>query len=200
MKRQLDPFLQDVDPEGAESKPGTRLQASPRRPKPRVSAKAKVIQYLSRREHATEELRQKLTATGYEAADIQSALDWAASHSFQSNDRFALSLHRRRASTYGDRAIEAELGQLGLKGTLKNLDADPQFNELLAESERAFDWMQRRYAAQLAAIYQAEEGLDSGELFKLKAKVWQALTRRGFEIRNIDTAWRRLTVELNSEQ
>lgn len=171
-----------------------------KRPKPRVSAKAKVIQYLSRREHATEELRQKLLGAGYEATDIQAALDWAKNHSFQSDDRFAVSLHRRRAPTFGDRAIESELAQLGLKGTLQSLASDTPSEELLPESERAFSWMQRRYASQMRAIYTSEDGLDRSELFKLKAKAWQALTRRGFEIRNIDAAWRRLTVELNSEQ
>lgn len=175
-------------------------EASPRKPKSRVSAKAKVIQYLSRREHATEELRQKLASAGYEGADIQAALEWAAQHSFQSDERFALSLHRRRASVYGDRAIESELSQLGLKGTLQNLGSDLQSEEILPESERAYEWLHRRYATQLSALYDSESGKNHPELFKLKAKAWQALTRRGFEIRNIDTAWRRLTVELNSDQ
>lgn len=180
--------------------PDSKREPQLARSKPRVSAKAKVIQYLSRREHATEELRQKLVGAGYDPEEITIALEWAKSHSFQCDERFAVSLHRRRAPTYGDRAIESELGQLGLKGVLQNLAEDTPSEEMLPESERAFLWAQRRYTSQLLAIYSAEEGIDKSELFKLKAKAWQALTRRGFEIRNIDAAWKRLTVELNSDQ
>lgn len=200
MKRPLDSVPFSEEEEVFERTEARKSESSSRKVKPKVSAKAKVIQYLSRREHATEELRQKLSVAGYEEPDIQAALEWATKHSYQSDERFAVSLHRRRASTYGNRAIESELTQLGLKGVLQNLDSDPQSAEILPESERAYDWLQRRYASQLMALFTSEEGTSQSELFKLKAKAWQALTRRGFEIRNIDTAWRRLTVELNSDR
>lgn len=159
------------------------------------SAKSKVVSLLARREHSQQELKAKLTQRGYTDEEASDAIRWAASHQFQSDERFALSLFRRRASTFGDRAIHAELGQHGLSSSqLVPIDtAEP-----VCEIERAMAWIKRRKAAALHALQAEHDSIDSAELLKIKSSVFRALGSRGFEFSHIDQAWRRILGEFNS--
>lgn len=166
--------------------------------KPTVSAKSKAIALLARREHSQAELRAKLLQRGYEVEEVQEVVQWAINHQFQSDDRFKLSLFRRRASTFGDRAISAELGQHGL-GDIKSIDTEEQSVDALAsEEDRAYDWIMRRKLSDLSAVFDEDGVINQSRLLALKAKVFKGLSSRGFEFGNIDRAWRRIIAEFKS--
>jgi len=153
---------------------------------------------LARREHSQSELRTKLLQRGYSPDEVEQAIQWASSHQFQSDERFKLSLFRRRAPTFGDRAISAELGQHGL-GDLKSMDTDvEQENVLDSEEDRAYDWIKRRQHAGLQQLF--GEGGSSGpqDELALKSKIFRGLSSRGFDFGNIDRAWRRILAEFKS--
>ena len=166
--------------------------------KPLASAKSKAVALLARREHSQTELRTKLLQRGYDSSEVEEAIQWAISHQFQSDDRFKLSLFRRRASTFGDRAISAELGQHGLGNLKSNDQGDEAESALLSEEDRAFDWILRRQYSSLSRVFNDETSADSEQLFALKAKVFKGLSARGFEFGNIDRAWRRILTEFKS--
>lgn len=166
--------------------------------KPLVSAKSKAVSLLSRREHSQTELRAKLLQRGYESSEVDVAVQWAVSHQFQSDERFRLSLVRRRAATLGDRAISAELGQHGLAGfKVAELDSDLP-DSFSLEEDRAFEWIRRRQGAALHDLFHGEDIPVSNQLLMLKAKVFRSLASRGFEFGNIDRAWQRIVAEFKS--
>lgn len=166
--------------------------------RPLASAKSKAVALLARREHSQTELRAKLQQRGYEAEEVEQAIQWATSHQFQSDDRFKLSLFRRRAPTFGDRAISAELGQHGL-GDLKSIEQEESGPERLeSEEDRAYDWIKRRQSAGLVALFETSDTAEPAQLLTLKAKVFRGLSARGFEFGNIDRAWRRIVAEFKS--
>ena len=163
-----------------------------------ASAKSKAIALLARREHSQTELRSKLLLRGYAASEVEDAVQWAINHQFQSDDRFKLSLFRRRAPTFGDRAISAELGQHGL-GDIKSIDTEePLADSLAPEEDRAYEWIMRRKTSELAVVFDSEATVDPARLLSLKAKVFKGLSSRGFEFCNIDRAWRRVVAEFKS--
>lgn len=166
--------------------------------KPTVSAKSKAIALLARREHSQAELRAKLLQRGYEVHEIDDAVQWAINHQFQSDDRFKLSLFRRRAPTFGDRAILAELGQHGL-GDIKSIHAEESsVDSFASEEDRAYDWIMRRKLSDLSAVFDEDGVINQSRLLTLKAKVFKGLSSRGFEFGNIDRAWRRIIAEFKS--
>lgn len=167
-------------------------------PKPLASAKSKAVALLGRREHSQSELRNKLLQRGYTPEETEEAIQWAISHQFQSDERFKLSLFRRRAPTFGDRAISAELGQHGL-GKLDSMEnGEEEEQELLSEEERAYSWIKRRQYSALVALIEADAPAGSEQLLSLKAKVFRGLSSRGFQFGNIDIAWRRILAEFKS--
>ena len=166
--------------------------------KPVVSAKSKAVALLARREHSKTELRSKLLQRGYEPSEVEEAIEWASSHQFQSDERFKLSLFRRRAPTFGDRAITAELGQQGL-GDVKSLSHDDSETQILnSEEDRAFEWIKRRQLSSLDSLFGSDSPVDQAELLVLKSKVYRGLSARGFEFGNIERAWRRILAEFKS--
>lgn len=166
--------------------------------KPLASAKSKAVALLARREHSQTELRNKLLQRGYKFDEVEEAIQWAVSHQFQSDDRFKLSLFRRRSSTFGDKAISAELGQHGL-GELKSLGHEDELeNTLSSEEDRAYQWIMRRQHAAVNLVFSEQAAADPEQLFALKAKVFRGLSARGFEFGNIDRAWRRILAEFKS--
>lgn len=166
--------------------------------KPLVSAKSKAVSLLARREHSQSELRAKLLQRGYSTDEVEQAIQWANSHQFQSDERFKLSLFRRRAPTFGDRAISAELVQHGL-GDLKSMELTEEIDAPLdSEEERAYDWIKRRQHAGLQKLFGEEACSSPHDEMALKAKVFRGLSSRGFEFGNIDRAWRRILAEFKS--
>ncbi|MCQ8894850.1 recombination regulator RecX [Limnobacter humi] len=179
----------------------------PSRPLP--SAKSKAVAFLSRREHSRKELRDKLLRRGYSIEEVDDAIEWAAARQFQSDQRFGQSLIRRRASSLGNRAIEAELAQHGLSFQVTTCTAaenesqntpglDPE--PLEAEDSRALEWLRKRYSADLLSVLSTPDSPELREnLMRLKAKALRGLGTRGFEFGNIHKAWKRLLSEIQAD-
>lgn len=175
--------------------------------RPLPSAKSRAVALLSRREHSRKELRDKLIQRGYAADEVEEAIDWAVSRQFQSDDRFGQSLVRRRASTLGNRAIDAELAQHGLSlhSTIQSLSGssdggDAMPDTLEAEDVRALDWLRKRYSSDLAQLLADSSSPELREnLMKLKAKALRGLGTRGFEFGNIHKAWKSLLAEIQAD-
>jgi len=156
----------------------------------KVSARVKVVDLLSRREHSQFEVKQKLLARGYEQTEVNEALAWAITLDLQSDSRFQTSLFRRRSSNYGDKAIEFEFVQHGIKSTLAKMPDE----DILSEEERAYQWLLKRN------VFKDMNSKHTGEneqqlLFKRKAKAFKSLSARGFQFNNIEKAWQRIVQE-----
>ena len=99
---------------------------------PKLSLKSRALRYLSLREHSRLELGRKLARYAEEGDDVEAVLDFLEKNRFLSCERFSESLIRRRAESYGDNRILAELQTHGLDPQLiKQTKAE------LAESEVA---------------------------------------------------------------
>lgn len=202
MKTSLHNVLQVRDEDAFEQCVPSSLGKPAKQP---VSAKAKVLAWLARREHSQKELLQKLRRLGYSDEDAQEALAWAMSKQFQSDTRFGQSLIRRRSSNYGDKVIQAELSQHGVNQwpvqkaeALSTSDDLVDPNDLQPEQERVYAWLQRRYAWPVEQML-AESDNKKQDLLNLKAKAMRALSARGFEFDNIHRAWKRLLLEFESD-
>lgn len=83
--------------------------------KPKDTALERAVRLLARREHSYHELVQKLTAKGFYATDITSALDSLVEKGWQCDLRFTESWIRHRIeSGFGPRKIRQELSQKGV--------------------------------------------------------------------------------------
>ena len=81
----------------------------------RPSAYERALGLQSRREHSRRELATKLAQRGYGSDEAGAALDALADRAWQSDERYAESLIRRRvAAGYGPRQIAAELAAKGI--------------------------------------------------------------------------------------
>ena len=89
-------------------------------PKPIRTVRVAAMDYLSRREHATQELFQKLLAKGeYDADDISEALSRLESQGLLSDERFAEAFINQRISKgHGPLKIRAELRQKGVSDAM----------------------------------------------------------------------------------
>ncbi len=127
----------------------------------------KALGLLARREHSTRELKTKLALRGHDKVESVEAIDRLRDQQYQSDDRFAASLARRRgAQGYGPRRIGAELRSHGLN--------DAAIRAVLAEVD--LDWTaiasvqsRKRFGPGVPA--------DSTE----RAKRADVLLRRGFD-------------------
>lgn len=126
---------------------GVDGEASPADGKPArkgPSLKMRAVGYLSRREHAREELARKLAAYAQDAAEVESVLDTLEKEGWLSTERFAQSLVHRRASRQGAARIVQELRQHGVD--------DSQVAELrdqlrATEYDRALEVWKKRFSA-----------------------------------------------------
>ena len=138
--------------------------------KPKVDTRSvydKALGLLARREHSARELKTKLAARGHAKDEASAAIDRLKEQEYQSDDRFAASLARRRAAQgYGPRRILAELKSHGL--------GDVAVRAIVAEvdidwSSLALSQLRRRFGAG-APAGTAERG-----------KRAEFLLRRGFD-------------------
>jgi SOS response regulatory protein OraA/RecX len=152
----------------------------------KVSAKAKALAWLTRREYSEAELLERLLAYGYPDDQATAAIHWLQTNGWQSNQRFAESLARRRSGNYGIRYIRSELKQHSIEGVA----ASQALNELQSEVDRAYAWLSKRYRSYLLAIDDATDALDHESANRqgqraqeaaLSAKMFRALLSRGFE-------------------
>jgi regulatory protein len=134
--------------------------------KPKPSAYNKALGLLTRREHSRQELRQKLSRSGYEGEETIEALDRLGAQHYQDDERFAEMLIRSRQSQgYGPMRLRVELRSHGL--------TDARIRGLLDASE--FDW-EASAAAQLRRHYGRQGAAEPSE----RARRAQFLLRRGF--------------------
>jgi regulatory protein len=144
--------------------------------KMQMSLKARALRYLSIREHSRLELGRKLSAYAQEDDDVEALLDQLEAAKFLSQARFSESLVRRRVDRFGNSRILMELQSHGIAGeALTGIKAG------LVEDECA-----RAYAL-LVRKYQAPPG-DAAE----RAKYMRFLQQRGFSMRAIQAAMKRL--------
>ena len=144
----------------------------PDRPKAHVRA----LRWLTRRDYSAFELRARLEAEGYTSAEIAQALDWLADGQWQSDERFAGSLARRRSGAYGSRIIRAELERHQVDSTAI---AEAIDNLGVSDADRALAWVEKRSRGhELTA--------------ENRARWYRALLARGFRSDDILSALRRL--------
>jgi regulatory protein len=111
--------------------------ADQKKQKPHLRA----LRWLTRREYSEFELRLRLGDEGYSSEEINQALAWLSNNNWQSDARFASSLARRRAATYGSRLIKAELQQHQVTAP----DIQHAFEDLeVSDADRAFVWLNKR--------------------------------------------------------
>lgn len=150
----------------------SKLRQSKAQPKAHVRA----LRWLTRRDYSALELRTRLEAEGYSNTEIEEALDWLQSGHWQSDERFAGSLARRRSGAFGSRLIRAELQH-------HQVD-DQSIADALAALERsdvdrAVDWLEKRSRGHTLTP-------------ENQAKWYRALLARGFRSDDIRIAFRRL--------
>ena len=111
---------------------------------------------LSRREHSARELKTKLARKGHASDDITSAIGRLRDKTYQSDDRFGISIARTRAAQgYGPARIRAELKSHGL--------ADAAIIAAIAAADA--DWatlaarqLKRRFGSKVATKVQVLSG------------------------------------------
>jgi len=149
------------------------------------NATRSALALLTRREHSQKELARKLQWRGVEVEAAQAAVETLKQQGWQSDERFAESLARSRASGgYGPLRIRAELSQHGLPSE--------QIEHAIEACE--VDWT-RRAAELLARRFGAKPAKDRNEL----AKRGQFLQRRGFDMDSIRVALRGLPDDCDGE-
>lgn len=99
--------------------------------------------YLSFREYSRKELKEKLTAKGYDDSEAESAVDRLVGYGYLDDERFARIYIRSSLAKKGSRRILTELSMRGVDPELsRNL-----LEELAPEeAETILKLMQRRYA------------------------------------------------------
>ena len=108
------------------------------------SLKMRAVGYLSRREHAREELARKLSAYAEDAAEVDAVLDALEKEGWLSTERFAQSLVHRRASRQGAARIVQELRQHGVDD---NQVAELREQLRATEYDRALEVWKRKFDA-----------------------------------------------------
>ncbi|MDH2048815.1 recombination regulator RecX [Achromobacter marplatensis] len=111
------------------------------------SLKMRAVGYLSRREHAREELARKLSAYAEDAAEVEAVLDALEKEGWLSTERFAQSLVHRRASRQGAARIVQELRQHGVDA---NQVAELRDQLRATEYDRALEVWKKRFDAKPA--------------------------------------------------
>lgn len=140
------------------------------------SVREAAMDLLSRREHSTFELKQKLLRKEYLEDDIDIALQRLAAENLLSDERFVESfVHARQARGSGPRKIAAELSQKGVSDSLISHYLD----------ERSPVW------TDLAGEVRARKfGQTLPEDFKEKARQMRFLQQRGFSTEQIQRVLR----------
>lgn len=106
------------------------------------SLKMRAVGYLSRREHAREELARKLAAYADDADEVEAVLDALEKEGWLSTERFAQSLVHRRASRQGTARIVQELRQHGVDD---NQVAELRDQLRATEYDRALEVWKKRF-------------------------------------------------------
>lgn len=124
----------------AEAAEDAAAEGKPERKGP--SLKMRAVGYLSRREHAREELARKLAAYADDADEVEAVLDALEKEGWLSTERFAQSLVHRRASRQGTARIVQELRQHGVDD---NQVAELRDQLRATEYDRALEVWKKRF-------------------------------------------------------
>ena len=128
--------------------------------------KEAALRLLSYREHSQKELFNKLSAKGFNIADIQPVLQELAEQGWQSDTRYAESYTRHRLKKgYGALAINHELKQNGIL----NFDIDAVLFDI------ADDWL-----SLISEVYKKKYGEHQKLSLAEQAKRSRFLLQRGF--------------------
>lgn len=134
----------DASPEAASDTHSGRGEPS----RPQATAYGKALGLLTRREQSRRELVRKLDQKGFEADEVNAALEQLQRQSFQSDERFAQLLVRSRVSQgQGPRRILAELRTHGIVDDAARVALDDEGADWLALAQRVY---RRRYGARPA--------------------------------------------------
>lgn len=148
--------------------------AGKRRRRPEPSPTQRALGLLTRREHSRLELSRKLAVRGVEEQAAQAVVDQLNEAGWQSDERFAESLLRSRASSgYGPGWVRAELAShgLGAEAIAAAMGAfEGDWDEL------AVDLLRRRYSLALTGDRDAQR------------KAADYLLRRGFSMEQVRRA------------
>ena len=142
--------------------------------KPVQSAKQSAVRYLSRRDHAEQELRQKLLARGYGQAEADEALAFCQDYNWLDDARFAERLRSNGiAKGWGPLRIRQEMAFKGIH--------DAIVRQQFADDE--FDWYQ--HARQVAVRKYGDSPMETA---KEKARRLRFMQSRGFDLEQIKYA------------
>lgn len=119
--------------------PGTRLKK-----KPKLSLRARALQYLARREHSRAELSAKLLPHVREGDDVEALLDDLTKRNWLSDERVAEQVVQHRRSRFGTQRITHELRQKGIAEELISA-ALPELKE--GELAAAREVWQRKFGS-----------------------------------------------------
>lgn len=149
--------------------------------KPKPKAHVRALRWLGRRDYSALELKTRLETEGYSSEEIAQAMEWLQSSQWQSDERFAASLARRRSGAYGSRLIKAELQQHQVKS-----DAISDALESLeqGDAQRAYAWLEKRSRGNPLTP-------------ENKAKWFRALLARGFRSDDIKDAFGLLAQQMD---
>jgi len=141
-------------------------------PKPIRTVRVAAMDYLSRREHATQELFQKLLAKeDYTADEISEALARLAEQGLLSDERFTEAfIHQRINRGSGPLKIRSELRQKGV--------SDAMIGSLLNEHDQ--QWQENALAVRLKKY-----GLEPPDDLKETMRQTRFLQSRGFTTEHI---------------
>jgi len=136
------------------------------------------LNYLARREHSRQELRDKLLRKGADKDQVDTLLDQLIEQNLLSDHRFAESFVRSRTSQgKGPYLIRQELRLKGVSGEVIDglLDSDDQ-----SWREAALQLVQRRFPTLLERGDEARDGVP--ERMREKARCLRFLRARGYSV------------------
>lgn len=145
-----------------------------------ISLKGRALRLLSMREHSRLELGRKLTRHAQEGDDIDALLDALEAANWLSQQRFSEALIHRRAASYGNQRIVAELHSHGVSGDCEQLAS-------LTQDE----------TVRCCAVWRKKFGCVAQDV-QQRAKQIRFLMQRGFSQRAITLAIKGLEPEQES--
>ncbi|MGR5149168.1 recombination regulator RecX [Photobacterium alginatilyticum] len=141
---------------------------------PKQSAKEAAIGYLSRRDHAEKELRQKLKTRGYCESDITEAIDFCQDYNWLDDARYAGMMMRNGiAKGWGELRIKQEMKMKGVHGTI--------VSQIFEENDT--DWYE-----QAREVARRKFGNSEMDTPKEKARRFRFMQYRGFDFEQIKYA------------
>ena len=142
--------------------------------KPTQSAKQAAVRYLSRRDHAEQELQQKLLARGFEPAEVDEAVALCQDYNWLDDARFAERLlNNGIAKGWGLLRIRQEMAHKGIH--------EEVVSQLFEDDE--FDWFE--HAREVARRKYGDSPMDTD---KEKARRLRFMQSRGFDFEQVKYA------------